>query len=340
MSLPYYEDTQYVIRLPLKNLKKIGNGWRCSCPFCGEGSSPWKTRCNIIMPTVNHNHVTVYCFNCGMDTNVKNLVRKTAPYLLSEYEETERAYFLSNLQNGTTRQKIQDKTPKININIFSKTQTNKHDFLQYQFILNEKYFKPAIDFEVARTFCKKRNILKYIDEFKYCTHTNIACGGMVIFPFKTAFGDLIYGFQGRHPLEKRFNTFSNNEGFKVHGLFEIDHKKPIVVCESIIDRYAIHNSIAMVGADLSPFVMNNVLNKCSLIFACDNDTTGLKKAEKYCELGYRVLVWPDSITTKDFNDLSCVGWTNEQITNMIYENSFSGLQLQTRLTFKKMKKKR
>lgn len=340
MSLPYYIDLEFVHRLPLKNLRKTGNGYRCSCPFCGEGNSPWKARCGILMPNVNHNHVTVYCFNCGKDTNVKYLVKQVAPYLMEEYEQKEKELYIEDLRNGTVLKKIQDVKPEINIITFKDRNKNKEfrPLLQYQFELNELYFRPAVEYEVAVNFCKERKIFDQIHKFKYCIHPKLDCGGMVIFPFYTGYGDTVYGFQGRHPLEKRFHTFSNNEGFKVYGVFEVDHSLPVLVCESIIDSFALINGIAMVGADLSSHAVEQCLKDCKLIFAGDNDKTGLQKAEKYGDLGYSVFIWPNEITAKDFNDLAKEGWSKEDITDMVLENSYSGALLKAKIGFKKMKK--
>lgn len=341
MSLPVYEDIDFLHRLPIR-LKKKGNGWMTHCPFCGEGSSPWKTRLNVVMPTQFHNHLTIHCFNCGINVNIKQLVGKVMPGLIGDYETREKQLFIEGLRNGTITGKYKEQKinepPKININTINQT-NERRPFLFYQFKFNEKYFKPAKDFEAAVKFCKERKIYNFIENFKYCVHPDSAQSGMLIFPFRTELNDMVYGFQGRACIDKRFNTFCTNQGFKVYNLFGVDIDKPVVVCESIIDSFGINNSIAMVGADLSKCVLENFLIQDNIIAAFDNDKTGLEKAEKYANEGFKVFVWPDGIKEKDFNDLMKRGWTNEEITDMIYNNTFSGLKLTAKIAFKKMQKR-
>ena len=83
--------------------------------------------------------------------------------------------------------------------------------LQYQFQLNEKYFKPAAHYRKAVEFCKKRKIEDHIDKFYYNIHPKSALSDMIIFPFTMEDKITLYGLQGRHPEYKRFMTFSKNE---------------------------------------------------------------------------------------------------------------------------------
>jgi transcription elongation factor Elf1 len=320
--------------LPFEKKKQKGNGWAIKCPFCKEGKSSWKTRCDIVLPTQLHNHITVHCYNCGITTNVRNLIAQVTPSMVNEYDERSRELFIEGLKNGTTTKKMRDVVPVIDVR---RREESREDFLKYQFRLNLKYFRPAADYPEAVEFCKKRCIFEHIDRLYYNIHPNRPESGMIIFPFETKSG-LAYGWQGRHTSEKRFHTFSKNEGFKVFGLFQCDITKPVIVCESIIDSLNINNAIACVGAELSKYVIENFLIKENLIFSLDRDSRGMATAEKYCAEGYRVFVWPPGINIKDFNDLAREGWSADRLTEFIKTNSYKGLELKTKLTFQKMRK--
>jgi hypothetical protein len=343
MSLPWYEDIEFVKRLPLKNFKQKGNGYVCFCEWCKEGKSPWKSRCNIVAPNTYHSHWTVHCFNCGMTTNVRGLISHISPFIFESYVQREKELFLDGLRDGSIISKYKNSAlvdnqlpPTIDIPEFANK--TRESTLKYQFELNTRYFKPAREYKAAVEFCKRRNVIDSIDRLYYNIHPDRPESGMVIFPFETSSG-LIYGWQGRHPKEKRFHTFSKNEGFKVFGLFQCDPSESVIVAESIIDSLNINNAIACVGAELSPLVIQNFLQKEKLIFALDRDSRGLETATKYCAGGYRVFVWPESAAVKDFNELSCAGWSAADITEFIIRNSYSGLELTTKLGFLKMKKR-
>ena len=43
-----YDELEFVHRISMNNMIKTSDGFRGSCPICGEGNSPWKRRCNIL----------------------------------------------------------------------------------------------------------------------------------------------------------------------------------------------------------------------------------------------------------------------------------------------------
>jgi hypothetical protein len=59
----------------------------------------------------------------------------------------------------------------------------------------------------------------------------------------------------------------------------------------------------------------------------DNDQTGKKNAIKYAKKGFRVLVYPDDLAFKDFNEMLL---NNIDINNII-KNVFTGIQAQVKI---------
>lgn len=327
MALQKYDELPFLHQLTLRNLIQTNDGLRCSCPICNEGSHPNKRRCNIL--TKKYSWVQVTCFNCNLSTNLKEFIRLVDPLVFASYQKAEKEQFLKDLRDGKINQK--QKT----LETFEVTNT----VLQYQFNLNTKYFKPAKLHKEAVEFCKERKIIDNIDGLYYNVNIKSVLGGMIIFPFLLEDNKTLYGFMGRHTKRKNFHVFTKNDSFKSYGVFQVDKSKPIIVVESIIDSLNIENSIAMVGADLTSGV-TQYLSGCDLIFGFDNDKTGILKTIKYSEQGHKCFIWPSYISTKDFNDLVKAGWSCQQITKLIKENTYQGLELKTRLVFKQLEKRK
>jgi len=244
------------------------------------------------------------------------------------YRKKEKEEFIAGLKKGSFN--LKQKTIKEDKPITK---------LMYQFQLNEKYFKPAKLYREAVEFCKKRKIIDKIDSLYYNTNVKSVLNGMVIFPFYMEDNKTLYGFMGRHTSSKLFHVHSKNSSFKAYGVFQVNKKKPVIVVESIIDSMNIENAIAMVGADLTTGV-RDYLKGCELIYANDNDATGIKKALKYSEQKEKVFVWPKGMKAKDFSDLAMLGVPNDQVVKMIMDNTFEGIELKTRLTFKMLEKRK
>ena len=54
----------------------------------------------------------------------------------------------------------------------------------------------------------------------------------------------------------------------------------------------------------------------------------IKNIEKAIDEGYNVVIWPSHIEEKDINDMIISGLTNVEITDIIHNNTFSGLEFQ------------
>jgi len=320
-----YEEIDFIRRLNVDRLKPTQSGFTGRCQICGDSKkSKTKTRLHFLFAK---GYVEVYCHNCGLNTNLKNYIYSVDRALYEEYVIAERKYLVQNLQSNSFFSKRSE--PRIN-----NITTN----LQYVFKLNEKSFKSIAGFPKHLAYCKQRKLPnETIQTLKVCVNKKLPYFDMVIFPFWFD-STKVYGFQGRTINRKQFLTNSPNSSFKVYNLFNVDKTKPVIVTEAIIDSYSIKNSIAMLGSDLSENVQT-LLSDTKLIFAFDNDETGLLKSIKYAEHGKKVFVWPNEIKTKDFNDLTKKGISSDKLTKMVLMNSCSGLELITKLKLKQLRKR-
>lgn len=322
------DEIEYIYRLPLRNFSKTGYGFNFSCPICKEGKSPWKKRGFVLLANRNHTHNSVICKNCDLNTNIEKFIQMLDESLYQEFVRANRKNLIRDLREGKINRKFQE---------------IKNDFGVSEsglklFNLNPKAFIPLKRNSDAIKYCIGRKIPENLFEsLYYCIHPKCTWTNMVIFPFWK--GEKIYGFQGRSIKEKRFNTFSKNDGFKVYNIFNVDMQKTVYVFESIIDSMMVDNSIAMVGADLSEVIQER-LNRRE-IYAFDNDDTGINKSIKYLEKGKKVFCWPNELSgIKDANQAIVQGMTRDKLHKIINENVVEGIAGSVRLKMKLINKKR
>ena len=110
----------------------------------------------------------------------------------------------------------------------------------------------------------------------------------------------------------------------VYGLDTVDKNMPVIVVEAPLDSLFIPNSIACAGTSFNK-IDELGLDKDKTTIVFDNQPRNkevCKMLDKYIELGYNVVIYPDTVTGKDINDIE-----NEGIDSykLIRENTFSGL---------------
>lgn len=316
------EEITYIHYLTLEGLKSFGEGFICRCPICGDSQKSKNKKRFYILNKRNEENLRVICHNCGYANSFKFFLRDANPLIFAEYCKKERDKYLK--EGKIIRQKRKD------------TLINTDTKISYEFKFNSKYFIPAKEVTECIEYCNKRKIS--INNLYYCTHPTQLFGNMLIFPFKK--NEKVYGFQGRRLDTKRFFIHSPNDNYKVWGLFDIEDKKPIIVCEAIIDAMMVNNSIAMLGSDLSTNIQNKLKDN-RVIYAFDNDITGIKKSIKYINNQQQVFIWPDHLKYKDLNEMVLdKGFTKDEVTDLIIKNTYKGLMGLTKLQFILKNKKR
>jgi hypothetical protein len=80
--------------------------------------------------------------------------------------------------------------------------------------------------------------------------------------------------------------------------------------------------------------LNVSTDKITLIF--DNEPRNkeiLKLMQNAINLRFNVVIWPDTIAQKDINDMVRGGIAVDEIEKIISNNTFSGLEAQTKFVF-------
>jgi hypothetical protein len=126
----------------------------------------------------------------------------------------------------------------------------------------------------------------------------------------------------------RYITIKKDESEqKIFGLDRIDKSKQIYVVEGPIDSLFIDNCIASADSTLS-----NVAQTPTDILIHDNEPRNKNICnilKNSINLGYPVVIYPNTIKEKDINDIVMAGYDIEKI---IRENTFSGLQADLEFT--------
>jgi hypothetical protein len=150
----------------------------------------------------------------------------------------------------------------------------------------------------------------------------------LIIPFRDEQGE-IFVYQGRafgKEQPKYITIKLDDDKDKIFGLDRVDKSKPIYVVEGPLDSLFLDNCIAVAGADFSNM-------EGDLIIIYDNEPRNKeinKQIKKTIDQGKSVCLWPDNMKCKDINDMIIVGYSKEQIQEIITDNIFSGAAAQLR----------
>jgi len=141
-----------------------------------------------------------------------------------------------------------------------------------------------------------------------------------------------FGVQGRSLLPNstmRYITIIFDEDKqKVFGLNNVNESEPIYIVEGPIDSLFLDNSVAMVGSDVDP----RTYSWGNYIWVYDNEPRNrqiVERLAKSIDRGDKVVIWPQSVTKKDINDMILVGLDPQKI---IQNNTYQGIQAKIKLT--------
>lgn len=153
----------------------------------------------------------------------------------------------------------------------------------------------------------------------------------IVLPLRDFNGE-IFGVIGRSldpGNQRKYLTIKFDDSKpKLFGLERINTSSNIKVLEGPIDSYFVENAIALAGTDGNP---DEVFDKSQLIMILDNQPRSesvVKKYQKYISQGYKMMIWPKHIKSKDINEMIISEEiTLNKIESLIQSNTYSGLML-------------
>lgn len=334
----------------LRNFKRKSDSlWNFSCPSCGDSfKNKNKARGFIYLQKSKY---MFHCHNCMATQSFGNFLKDVNLNLYNEYKME--LYLDSGNAKDSERfaEKfvIKSSLPVDGLKSLKKISQLHHDHVAKQYIESRMIPTPL------------HSQLYWASEFKRFTNNLLPNKfdkksmffdeGRIVIPFLNANGKL-FGYQGRSIGENdaiRYITIMLNETEpRFYGLNHIDMNRDVLVFEGPIDSMFIENSIASAGGELFRELNQIASLKDNVIIVYDNERRHpdtVKKMKQAINKGFRVCLWPESITLKDINAIiieKFKGAKNipsekikeygDYLKNIIIKSSVSGLNAELELT--------
>ena len=338
----YYEsmslstDTKYIrlISSRLRNFKQKKEGlFNFSCPICGDSK---KNLTKARGYAFNKGNDMFYrCHNCGVSTNLGNLLKHVDPSLHKEYL-LER-YKSGKTNNGNIANSIlQISTPKFDT-------VEKQKFFEHAEWLNRLprgHF--CLEYVENRGIPKKHydkllftsHYKKFVDTLVPNHGKQLSDDARLIIPFYDEYNELV-AVSGR-ALETsdkslRYVTVRTNDSQQklVYGSERINKSEKVLLVEGPIDSLFLNNCIASGDANLALTAKDLPIKDIVLIF--DNEPRNkeiVKMMQSAIKLDHDIVIWPSEIQGKDINEILLGGISPDEIQKIISNNTFNGLRAQ------------
>tara|TARA_B100001564_G_scaffold135538_1_gene113726 strand:- start:1993 stop:3006 length:1014 start_codon:yes stop_codon:yes gene_type:complete len=319
-------DTKYLSLLSprLERFKKVRDYlWNFRCPQCGDShKSKSKARGYVYRKKTD---LFFKCHNCGVGQSVGNLIKDLDPYLHKQYiMERYRAGETGKRKSKAPEFKFEApkfKPKKLSIDLPSIESLPKEHYAKV-------YYKGR---KIPQHFMNK---IFYAEDFKdwalsvcQIDYSNLMSKEpRLVIPFFDKDNQLI-GAQGRALQDSkiRYVTVKVHENSpKVFGLERWNSDQHTYLVEGPIDSLFLPNCLAMAGADMSDL---SILNKDKTTLIFDNEPRNFqicRSMMKSLQDGWKVVVWPKSITCKDINDMVLTSIKDTGLVEIINRNTYSG----------------
>jgi transcription elongation factor Elf1 len=339
-----YIDAKYanILGSRLRNFKqKQDYVWNYSCPVCGD-SSKNKTKARGYIYRAKSD-LFVKCHKCGYGTNIGNLIKYVDPSLYDEYVmERYKAGATKHNSHKDLPESLTNPTPK-------KVELLEDDILAPLTRIDKLAIThPAVKYVIDRKIPRDRwEYLYFAPKFKAFTNSVTAKfqepivdeHPRMIIPYFTPAGKC-FAFQARAygNEEPKYYTIKVDETEeKIYGLDRVDYSKRIYIVEGPIDSMFLPNALAVSGSSFDTPTVRKLLTNATIVM--DNEPRHkdiIRQLAKYIDLGYSVVMYPDSVKEKDINDMVKAGRSQSEILDLINTNTFSGIE--AKLKFSEWKK--
>ncbi len=334
-------DTKYVrlISGRLRNFKqKNTNLWNFSCPFCGDSQkNKTKARGYVFAKDTS---LIYRCHNCGVSTNVGNLIKQVDPTMFKEYS-LER-YKESATGHANNRSFAID-VPQTRFGKVQKQRVFEH--AEWISQLPTGHF--CLTYVAARKIPLKHynkfmftpNYEKFIKDLLPTIDKEISSDARLVIPYYNEFDELI-AVTGR-ALENaserlRYVTVRMNDSKNklIYGMDRVDLEKTVYIVEGQIDSLFLKNCIA--SGDSALGATANLFQAMNKILVFDNEPRNkeiVKLMENAIKSDHNVVIWPDNMPGKDINEMVMRGMDPLEIQSIIDSNTSRGLQAQLKFNY-------
>jgi len=295
------------------------------CPICGDSQKNKRKMRGYLFK--KNNDLLYKCHNCQWSGSFGKLLKEIDTILYKQYVLERFADGETGRGKGHSKpQKVMDFKP-----VFKKKRLIDQ-LMDKLSILPRDH--EAVEYALGRGLPKESlSRLYYVDNVqnvvglneKYKESIKTAEPRLAI-PFMDASGRLTaVSLRGMRGEALRYILVKVNEDAPtVYGLDTVDKNKPVIVVEAPLDSLFIPNSIACAGTSFNKIdELGLIKEQTTIVF--DNQPRNKEVCnllDKYINLGYNVVIWPNNVSGKDINEME-----NEGIDSykLIQENTFSGL---------------
>jgi len=310
------------------------------CPICGDSQKNKSKMRGYVYR--KKNDLLYKCHNCGAGMGIGNLIKHLdnnihREYIMERYKSGEGP---SNMLNPVTNRVFDIPAPR-----FGKLETPTYQNAERCDLLPSQHF--------CRTYLEKRKIpekffskLYFTPNFeKFCNEVypnhdkEIVPDARLVIPFFDEWNSLA-GVSGRAlataDTKLRYVTLKTNDSPNklIYGLDRVDYDKPVKVVEGPIDSLFLNNCLA--SGDSSLHVTAKYFEAKEKILIFDNEPRNkeiVKLMQDAIKLGHDIVIWPDTLTSKDINEMVMSGISPDEIEEIISNNTFKGLEAQAKFVF-------
>ena len=312
-------DLKYIMLLSprLDKFKKVrDNLFNFRCPYCGDSQKHSNKARGYFYR--KKNDFFYKCHNCSIGTNLAKVVK----------------YVDSELYRDYVLERYKSDAPK--------TETPEFEFEAPKFKKSDPELENLTPINKlngdhpARQFVESRQIPKeYYNDLYLCAKffqwSKISSQQehpRLVIPFRDETGE-VFAAQGRAFGKEtpKYLTIKFQDKPKIFGLDRVDFSRRFYVVEGPIDSLFVENCLAVAGADF------RYIPPGDTTIVLDNEPRSreiIKLMERLIQQNYELVIWPDTITQEDINDMVLAGV--KDIKTIIDNNTFSGLTAKAKLS--------
>ena len=300
----------------LEKFKKVrDNLFNFRCPYCGD-SVKFRNKARGYFYK-KKNDFLYKCHNCGKGTTFGKVLQHIDPdshkeYVMERYKDSSPT--LQEPEFNFEAPKFKKKDSRLE----TLTPINK---------LNGDH--------PARQFVESRQLPEEFYSDLYLCHKFFEWSKIqsqqehprLVIPFRDETGE-VFAAQGRAFGKEvpKYLTIKFDDQPKIFGLDRVDFSRRFYVVEGPIDSMFLDNCLAVAGADF------RYIPPGDTTIVLDNEPRSreiIKLMEKLIHQEHELVIWPDTITQKDVNDMVLAGV--QDIQKLIDNNTYSGLEARMKL---------
>ena len=329
-------DSKFIglISSRLEKFKKVKpNLYNFRCPICGD-SKKNKSKTRGYLYNIKAD-INFRCHNCGASMTFSNFLKQLDPTLHKQYvfekfqtRNTGKGSIIEKPKFDFKPSKFKDYTI---LDDLKKISDLPEDHPVFKYVKN-RLIPPAYydKLYLADKFHKFANKVKPNTFKERYDHPRL------IIPFFDVDGK-VFAFQGRAfgKEQPKYITLKFDEDKqKVFGLDRVNLQQHIHIVEGPIDSFFIKNCLAAAGADLTLDISPD-----NITYIFDNEPRNkeiIKRMTNVIDKGYNVLIWPESIQSKDVNEMIMRQEVSmNELPTFISTNTYSKLSALTQLNYYK-----